>query len=593
MAFGTTKKKVLYKLQADVKELKKAEKATKDFQGATGKLKKQGKSMTASFLKAQVAMEAFKVAVRVAGKAVQATARFMAGASKQAAEQERALKSLGVFYENVLHKDAREAQEVAKELAAELNIGVGASAEALQRLFKSGLNIDQASELLRRFTNEAITGKTSSLSLSDAVENLAQMYQTEMSTLGDRAGISENMSVLLRDQAEAEGLVLSQLEEGQREQLKYRAFIELTNQTLGSSEKILETLSGQQTVFNTRWNQITATIGGAVNPALKTLYQELLIPALDTIKEWLPNVEMFASRLSTDTVSAIFSFAESVRSMYKTVLNSPFLVWLKEQIDVLEPRIKAFIGGFIGGFTDVWNTVVKEVWEKQLKPAFKELQEQLGVLFGSDTENSIESTGEVIGQIASVVVVGLQGVVLVITKVMTWYTKLTNLIRQSRVFINNQIDKQRNRFQLLKETVKDVWDSIRSIASGGWSFMVDTIKDSFNAVINQFNKGIGKINDAVDKLREKKALKGVVPDINIEPIQTLAKGTSFFNGGMAIVGEEGPELVTMPRGSRVTPADETAQMVRERNVNVVNNFYNTEIDPNALSDRLIFQMNTL
>src|SRR5690606_21561691 len=34
-----------------------------------------------------------------------------------------------------------------------------------------------------------------------------------------------------------------------------------------------------------------------------------------------------------------------------------------------------------------------------------------------------------------------------------------------------------------------------------------------------------------------------------------ANGTNFHPGGLAMVGERGPELVSMPRGSRVFPND--------------------------------------
>jgi len=44
--------------------------------------------------------------------------------------------------------------------------------------------------------------------------------------------------------------------------------------------------------------------------------------------------------------------------------------------------------------------------------------------------------------------------------------------------------------------------------------------------------------------------------MSIPLIPKLARGTSFHSGGPAIVGEEGPELVSMPRGSRVSPNGE-------------------------------------
>jgi hypothetical protein len=41
----------------------------------------------------------------------------------------------------------------------------------------------------------------------------------------------------------------------------------------------------------------------------------------------------------------------------------------------------------------------------------------------------------------------------------------------------------------------------------------------------------------------------------------FAKGTNSAPGGVALVGEEGPELVNLPKGSQVTPADMTRKII--------------------------------
>lgn len=45
----------------------------------------------------------------------------------------------------------------------------------------------------------------------------------------------------------------------------------------------------------------------------------------------------------------------------------------------------------------------------------------------------------------------------------------------------------------------------------------------------------------------------------------FATGTTFAPGGMALVGERGPELVNIPRGAQVIPAAQTASMIGGRN----------------------------
>lgn len=66
---------------------------------------------------------------------------------------------------------------------------------------------------------------------------------------------------------------------------------------------------------------------------------------------------------------------------------------------------------------------------------------------------------------------------------------------------------------------------------------------------------------------------------------------AFARGGVALVGERGPELATLPSGTRITPADETASMVRPVvNVKVapgmewLKQFISVEIDNQSRKD---------
>lgn len=50
-------------------------------------------------------------------------------------------------------------------------------------------------------------------------------------------------------------------------------------------------------------------------------------------------------------------------------------------------------------------------------------------------------------------------------------------------------------------------------------------------------------------------------DPGYRPIPAYADGTDFHPGGVALVGEEGPELVNLPRGAQVFTANETRGMM--------------------------------
>jgi tape measure domain-containing protein len=98
-------------------------------------------------------------------------------------------------------------------------------------------------------------------------------------------------------------------------------------------------------------------------------------------------------------------------------------------------------------------------------------------------------------------------------------------------------------------TVKRLPGRIASAATGMW----DGIKDAFRAAINWI---IGAWNDL--ELRVPKIELPGMPDIpgfgvSTPDIPLLASGGVIQRGGAAIVGERGPELVSLPAGAQVSP----------------------------------------
>jgi hypothetical protein len=86
--------------------------------------------------------------------------------------------------------------------------------------------------------------------------------------------------------------------------------------------------------------------------------------------------------------------------------------------------------------------------------------------------------------------------------------------------------------------------------TGGW----DNLARGAQAVADSFAK-IGKFaRDLADG-------KIKMPDLSQIRLPGFAEGVENFRGGLALVGEHGPELVNLPRGSSVTPAAQTARML--------------------------------
>ena len=110
---------------------------------------------------------------------------------------------------------------------------------------------------------------------------------------------------------------------------------------------------------------------------------------------------------------------------------------------------------------------------------------------------------------------------------------------------------------------EQAWKGVKQIFSGVWDTFVGIVKAPINAIIGLINGLIGAINWVVDKVNGisfTNPFTGTVYGFNIPNIPTipyLAKG-GILSQGSAIVGEAGPELLTM-MGSRAVVQPLTSQ----------------------------------
>ncbi|MEA4922322.1 MAG: hypothetical protein VB031_03025 [Eubacteriaceae bacterium] len=105
---------------------------------------------------------------------------------------------------------------------------------------------------------------------------------------------------------------------------------------------------------------------------------------------------------------------------------------------------------------------------------------------------------------------------------------------------------------------KKAWKGVVQVFKTILNGIKDGVKKPLNFAIDLINKFLGALNKIHVKLPKK--LGGGTIGFNIPTIPKLAKGTRNFQGGGAWVGENGPEYVEMPKGSRVNTAGESRRM---------------------------------
>ena len=111
------------------------------------------------------------------------------------------------------------------------------------------------------------------------------------------------------------------------------------------------------------------------------------------------------------------------------------------------------------------------------------------------------------------------------------------------------------------DKLKDSFDSVRAAAKSAFSGVVTgakTAKEALRDVLNSF------LQLAANRLFE--SMLG--PIFDKIKIPGFAMGTNFAPGGLAVVGEAGPELVNLPRGSQVVPNHRMAEALTGGNSRV-------------------------
>lgn len=124
----------------------------------------------------------------------------------------------------------------------------------------------------------------------------------------------------------------------------------------------------------------------------------------------------------------------------------------------------------------------------------------------------------------------------------------------------------------LQGAVTGAWNNIKSVGSGIWS----GITGAFNSAKSALTGGVSAIKSAFtgafEAIKSKvlavfNTIKNSIPKISIPGLSKLpgfAGGVTNFRGGLAIVGERGPELVALPPGSDVFTNQKSKDMLRRR-----------------------------
>jgi len=133
-----------------------------------------------------------------------------------------------------------------------------------------------------------------------------------------------------------------------------------------------------------------------------------------------------------------------------------------------------------------------------------------------------------------------------IALVITHFNSIRNVVSSVVGFIASA-------FQGAKNTISSIWSGVTGVLTNP----IEAAKNTIKGVIDQIGHWISNITGKIDQFQNTassvvNSFKGKIPG--------FASGVRNFSGGMAVVGERGPELVNLPKGSDVFSNRESMSM---------------------------------
>lgn len=200
----------------------------------------------------------------------------------------------------------------------------------------------------------------------------------------------------------------------------------------------------------------------------------------------------------------------------------------------------------LGAFTDAWN-MVQEFINMEVRPTFERIYAKLEE-FVTEVAPYVQKALDTFAQwwnensetILAIVRVVWSLIELVIK---TAIDLISGALRVGLAIISGDWGAA---WEAIKDTFSSIWDNMVNFAETRFNDLMTILRSGLNWAIDKMNDLIDKIPLVGDKI----------------DIPGFANGVTNFDGGLAVVGERGPELVNLPRGSDVIPAGRTRDMLK-------------------------------
>ncbi|WP_051539880.1 phage tail tape measure protein [Clostridium ihumii] len=274
----------------------------------------------------------------------------------------------------------------------------------------------------------------------------------------------------------------------------------------------------------------------------------IALVALLVIKNW-DKISATFKKVGDNIAKYTSISGKHVKSFIKIFENV-----IKKAVSSIAKSVKSLAGKILPPLKEVIKVIATSI--KELMPIIKPILIFIAGVFVTGICGAFSIMGTVISAVVNVI----GGVVGGLLKV---FQGVLNFI--IGVFTGNW----KQAWEGVKQTFTGVIDILKSL----WSGLVDLLTAPVQALVDIldsiFHEKIAGIKNAWDGIKEwlKHPIQGTISLIKngdlsgIEVNGKNALGTSYWGGGLSLIGEHGPEILELPKGSAVHDANTTKEML--------------------------------
>lgn len=326
---------------------------------------------------------------------------------------------------------------------------------------------------------------------------------------------------------------------------------ELAKEFGGSAEAAGKTFAGQLIILKNAMGNVTETLGAA------------LLPKLTEFMNWVtPNLPAIA-----DFFSKAFDVIGKVLSTVGTYVKDTVIPAFKQFYEWIAPHIPAIKQFVVDAFTKIKEVlkVVGDFVKEYVIPTFKLLKEKFDEYFPKIKDAVMKAYDYLKPHFDKLVATIKEDLMPIIMGLWDTFKKawpgIQSIFEIVFPIIVGIIGTVMDGIGVLIKIVKGIYDFIKPA--------LDKVADIFSTVFGGIKKIIEGVQWVLDKFNGTPAKdKTATVTTNYKDTGSTgpltkshnATGTDFWQGGDTWVGEEGPEIVRLPRGSQVKTNKESMAM---------------------------------